>query len=211
MDAEQLLSLLKLTDNKTPFESLSYSTQNNVDHQSIVGAMKSLQVSGGENFISADLQQTKEYTLSDEANDVLNKGSFEYRLLEQIVAAGESGIAQPELMKANAKIAKVGFANCLKNRWIKMDKATKNVTALVDMSVKDTLRDNLNNVANLDDKTRNDLKKRKLITELAGVEQFLGFKIFRKNRDFARQKANFSITSLSIHQKVVQNFTRLGF
>lgn len=165
MDAEQLLSLLKLTDNKTPFESLSYSTQNNVDHQSIVGAMKSLQVSGGENFISADLQQTKEYTLSDEANDVLNKGSFEYRLLEQIVAAGESGIAQPELMKANAKIAKVGFANCLKNRWIKMDKATKNVTALVDMSVKDTLRDNLNNVANLDDKTRNDLKKRKLITE----------------------------------------------
>lgn len=169
MDAQILLNLLKQTDNKNPFKSLSYATQHNIDHQSIVGAMKSLQVSGGLNFLKSDIQQTKEYTLSDEAKDVCNNGSFEYRLLKKIIekqSTNKEGCLQSDLMKENPKIAKVGFSNCLKNRWVKMDKATKMVTSLVEIdSVVDGLCENLKNLNSLDDKVRNDLKKRKLISE----------------------------------------------
>ena len=78
MDAEKLLSLLRLTDNKSPFKSLEYAEQHNIDHQLIVGAMKSLSVAGGDTFIKSEQQTSKIYQLSAEGQDMAENGSFEY-------------------------------------------------------------------------------------------------------------------------------------
>merc|ERR1711981_185478 len=160
MDAESLLSHLKQTSSQISTHELS--KQNGFSHQSIVGAMNSLISKGGSEFLKSEAKTIVSYDLSKEAEDVKSNGSYEFRLLSQIP---DSGISQPDLMKKGGKNAKIGFAKAMQKKWISLDKPTKTVTKTVDAkSIDDELPKQLSDLSIVDDKTRADLKKRKLFT-----------------------------------------------
>ena len=100
--------------------------------------------------------------LSDEARDVIKNGSAEFRVLS---AVPEAGITQPDLMKACGKSGKFGFSKAMQKKWISLDKPSKMVTRVVQPNqVQDELPSQLADLSLCDDKTRADLKKRKLFT-----------------------------------------------
>jgi len=158
MDAESLLAQLKVATAQISTHELS--KQNGFSHQSIVGAMNSLISKGGSEFIKSESVTIVSYDMSAEADDVIKNGSYEFRLLSEIP---ESGISQPDLMKKGGKNAKIGFAKAMQKKWISLDKPTKTVTKTVDVnSIVDELPKQLSDLSVVDDKTKADLKKRKL-------------------------------------------------
>lgn len=158
MDAESLLAQLKQATAQISTHELS--KQNGFSHQSIVGAMNSLISKGGSEFIKSESVTIVSYDMSAEADDVIKNGSYEFRLLSDIP---ETGISQPDLMKKGGKNAKIGFAKAMQKKWISLDKPSKTVTKTVDVnSIVDELPKQLSDLSVVDDKTKADLKKRKL-------------------------------------------------
>lgn len=135
-----------------------------VDHQNVVGAIKSIQCFEG--VINVELKNTTKWLLSDEGKQVAQNGSYEYNLY---VAIPDEGIAQTELM-TKVPNAKIGFSKAMSSRWIKVDKSTKPpiVKKQVD-NVKDEIKNLLLQVENGHfeggDKSLADLKKRKLVVQ----------------------------------------------
>jgi len=162
--AEQLLLEI---ESKTTIDSREFATRLNINHQSIVGAVKSLQSLGS--VIEAKDQQKKSWQLTDEGLSVLQNGSHEYLLYNAVPA---EGIPQATLMNAVPN-AKVGFSKAMKEGWIKLDKAAEGgprVFQKVD-SIEDTVKSCLEKISKmqLDDVTdqqKKEFKNRKLIAEV---------------------------------------------
>ena len=127
MDTQTLLDLIDKSSD--PLNTYNLSKSLNIDHQTIIGALKSLQSSGSENFLNVSQPAAdKVYSLSKEANEIIEQGSHEFRLLKLIP---DEGISQPDLMKAAGSCGKIGFSKAMQAKWIKMDKPTKMVTRTV--------------------------------------------------------------------------------
>ncbi|GMF15059.1 unnamed protein product [Phytophthora lilii] len=87
-------------------------------HELVVGVMKSLLVDA---FVAETERATSFYVLKDEARDFLARGSPELQLFRAIP---EAGATRAELEAAvGAATLKVGQGACMKNRWIRLDKA----------------------------------------------------------------------------------------
>ncbi|KAA0186130.1 Phenylalanine--tRNA ligase alpha subunit A [Fasciolopsis buskii] len=124
--------LLEL-EKRGELNSLDLAKEWNVDHQLVVGGLKSLQSLG--DVISCDQISETFYELTDEGKQVLADGSHEFRVYSLVT---ETGIAQKDLLAA---------------------------------TVEDTLRRSLLSVVNDSGQAfpagiGNELKKRKLITEM---------------------------------------------
>ena len=160
--------------------SSSSSSSNNVDHNSIVGSCKSLATDA---YVSLTELSTQFYVLSSEAEDIVEHGSQEVRVLNallQAAAAGGDGLGNDELCDAvvgGSAVVKIGTGNCLKNKWARKDKASGKLVASVDAGVviADEVRDQLsklkssseeesNNTKVLDTAAYASLKRRKLIS-----------------------------------------------
>ncbi|XP_061080163.1 phenylalanine--tRNA ligase alpha subunit [Conger conger] len=138
----------------------------NVDHQVIVGAVKSLQALG--DVISAEQRSSKRWELTAEGAEIADKGSHEAQVFNAIP---EDGLPQNQLMKLPS--GKVGFSKAMSNKWIRVDKAHEGGPRVFRMveSVEDSVRGRLLQVkgggaSQLAEKERNELKKRKLLTEV---------------------------------------------
>ncbi|MEQ2214335.1 hypothetical protein XENOCAPTIV_001815 [Xenoophorus captivus] len=114
-------------------DSLGVAASLGVDHQVIVGAVKSLQALG--DVISAELRSSKHWELTEEGTEIAEQGSHEARVFNSILL---EGLPQAELMVE---------------------------------SIEDQVREKLllvkqGNAAQLDEKEKNELKKRKLLAEV---------------------------------------------
>ncbi|KAG7459341.1 hypothetical protein MATL_G00209600 [Megalops atlanticus] len=137
-----------------------------VDHQVIVGAVKSLQALG--DVISAEQRSSKRWELTAEGAEIAEQGSHEAQVFNAIP---EEGLPQSELMKLSS--GKVGFSKAMSNKWIRLDKSHEGGPRVFRMveSVEDTVREKLllvkqGGASQLVEKEKNELKKRKLLAEV---------------------------------------------
>ncbi|VDP43515.1 unnamed protein product [Heligmosomoides polygyrus] len=137
--------------NDTELTTLQVSKEIGIDHQAVVGAIKSL-LTHDEVISTADASE-KSVKLTAEGSEMLANGSAEYRVYEQKLPFG-----------------KVGISKALAHGWISVDKSGGAVRLLRKCgNVVDTVQNQLkalNNGAEVDVKALTDLKKRKLVSEV---------------------------------------------
>ncbi|KAB0404856.1 hypothetical protein E2I00_001646 [Balaenoptera physalus] len=146
--AEVLLQRLEAADGG--LDSGELAAELGVEHQTVVGAVKSLQALG--EIIEAELRSTKRWELTAEGEEIAREGSHEARRLPS---------------------GKVGFSKAMSNKWIRVDKSAADgprVFRVVD-SVEDEVQRRLQLVQGgqaekLGEKERSELRKRKLLTEV---------------------------------------------
>ncbi|KAI8787235.1 phenylalanine--tRNA ligase alpha subunit [Biomphalaria glabrata] len=148
-------------------DSLELSRLLAVNHQTVVGAIKSLQSLG--DIIKVEDVQNKRWELTEEGNSILKNGSHEALVYQAIP---NDGIVQAQLM-ATVPNAKVGFSKAMSAGWIKVDKNCEGGPRVFRQveSIKDVVKECLEKIANLGigdvtDTEKNEYKKRKLITEV---------------------------------------------
>ncbi|KAH9407740.1 hypothetical protein TYRP_012562 [Tyrophagus putrescentiae] len=164
---QQLVQKLSLTE--APLNSIAFASEASVDHQKVVGAVKSLQ---SMNLIEADQLESKRLALTAEAEQIVANGSHEFLVWSALPAEG--GIEQAELTKKinNANVAKLGFSKAMTNKWIAIDKSSgKPIVSRKAADVVDEVQQLLQLVKNnavdkLSEQQKTDLKKRKLISEI---------------------------------------------
>ncbi|KAJ6222667.1 hypothetical protein RDWZM_001212 [Blomia tropicalis] len=172
MAAEDLIQLFvqKLSLSETGLlNSIEFATNNSLEHQKVVGAVKSLQ---SMNMVVAEQIETKRLELTGEGKQIVENGSHEYRIWEALPETG--GIEQPVLMKkiSDENVAKLGFTKAMSNKWIAIDKSSgkplviRKATTVVDevRHVLQLVQDGSSN--KLTDQKKQELKKRKLIAEI---------------------------------------------
>ncbi len=93
--------LQRLSSSGDAVDSLSLASEWGLDHQKVVGAVKSLQCLDA--VVRAEERSSTAWGLTAEGKEVADKGSHEFVAFCAVPAEG--GIPQPELMK---KVHKVG-------------------------------------------------------------------------------------------------------
>uniref|UniRef100_A0A8D0L8W5 Phenylalanine--tRNA ligase alpha subunit n=1 Tax=Sphenodon punctatus TaxID=8508 RepID=A0A8D0L8W5_SPHPU len=162
----RLLQRLQREDGAGGICSLEAAAALGLEHQALVGAIKSLQALG--DLIDAELRSSRHWELTPEGQEVIQEGSHEVRVFNSIPP---EGLPQSELMKLTSN--KVGFSKAMSNKWIRLDKAAEGgprVFRAVSANVQDSVREKLELVRqrgaeSLEEKDRNELKKRKLLAE----------------------------------------------
>ncbi|OQR81833.1 phenylalanyl-tRNA synthetase alpha chain [Thraustotheca clavata] len=146
-------------------DTYSYALTLGLDHALVVGVVKSLWVDA---FLTIDELSTSFYVLSEEALGFLKNGSPEYQLFSAIPAGGINKAALEAAV--GAATFKVGQGACMKNKWIRMDKATGIISRNVEQVNDDvtTLLKNVQavngDVAQVTKADADNLKRRKLLT-----------------------------------------------
>lgn len=145
-------------------DTYEFAQQNGVAHDVVVGVMKSLLTDA---FVKSDELSVSFYVLKDEAKGFLANGSPEVQVFNAIPA---EGVERAQLDEAvGAATLKVGMSACMKNKWIRLDKADgkfyRNVESVEDEVASqlrniETANGNLSAVTN--DEAKN-LKRRNLI------------------------------------------------
>ena len=159
--------LKKLDQSSGPLSSLELSESLKIEHQKIVGAIKSLESLG--NVIEAKSYVNKKWQLTNEGEQVAKNGSHEAIVYENVP---KEGIAQPALMKACGAVGKVGFSKAMSAGWICIDKSggSPMVKPKVD-SIQDHVKEHLiaiskGQIDEIDNKAKDEYKKRKLLHEV---------------------------------------------
>uniref|UniRef100_A0A8B9H5Y1 Phenylalanine--tRNA ligase alpha subunit n=1 Tax=Astyanax mexicanus TaxID=7994 RepID=A0A8B9H5Y1_ASTMX len=111
---ESLLRLVEKVDGG--LDSQDAVRELGVEHQVVVGAVKSLQALG--EVIEATQRSSKHWELTGEGREISEQGSHEARVFNAIP---EEGLPQSQLMKLPS--GKVGFSKAMSNKWIRLDKA----------------------------------------------------------------------------------------
>ncbi|XP_040096761.1 phenylalanine--tRNA ligase alpha subunit isoform X1 [Oryx dammah] len=112
--AEVLLRRLEAADGG--LDSAELATELGVEHQTVVGAVKSLQALG--QIVETELRSTKRWELTAEGEEIAQEGSHEARVFRSIPP---EGLPQSELMRLPS--GKVGFSKAMSNKWIRVDKS----------------------------------------------------------------------------------------
>ena len=160
---EQLI-LSTLAKENVIENSWNFSITTGIEHQSIIGAVKSLLV---DNYVIDEQLSTSYWELLEEGKTVLKNGSPEVVVYNTIASAENGTILVTELNQKLGEIAKIGVGACMKNKWVKKvgDKLVKDVDAVVDEVVQQLEEISIGNVNNK--VTENDLKnlKRRQLVE----------------------------------------------
>ncbi|KAK3520503.1 hypothetical protein QTP70_024119 [Hemibagrus guttatus] len=133
---ESLLRLVEKVDGGIDSQDVAGSLS--MDHQVVVGAVKSLQSLG--EVIEAEQRSSKHWELTGEGCEIAEHGSHEARVFNAIP---EEGMPQSQLMKLAS--GKVGFSKAMSNKWIRVDKGHEGgprVFRTVE-SIEDTVREKL--------------------------------------------------------------------
>uniref|UniRef100_A0A8C7QZ38 phenylalanine--tRNA ligase n=1 Tax=Oncorhynchus mykiss TaxID=8022 RepID=A0A8C7QZ38_ONCMY len=152
-------------------DSQDVATSLGVDHQAIVGAVKSLLALG--DVISAEQRSSKHWELTGEGCEIAEQGSHEARVVSSIP---EEGMPQSQLMKL--AFGKVGFSKAMSNKWIRLDKGHEGGPRIFKTveHLEDLVRDKLllvqkGQASQLEEKEKNELKKRKLLSEVGSWKE----------------------------------------
>lgn len=134
-----------------------------VDHQRIVGAVKSLEAEG---YVTADATTTEILALTAEAEGYVARGSPEAQLFAALPAGG-SALTEAELEAAFSKeFVAIAKGKALKNKWIARDAASGAYRRAVEAVGRDELVEQLGSVRagdTVEEKLVKDLLKRKLV------------------------------------------------
>jgi len=178
-------TLLSYIDKNGSFDTFQYSQQHAIDHQKVIGAVKSLQ-SQSQGLLSVEQYSMKSYQLNTEAEDIVQHGSHEAVVFNAIP---EAGLLQSELNKICPGSAKIGFGKAISHGWIELDKKSddgpkiKRKAATIHDEVQNLLKKiQALDISDVAEKTIHDLKKRKLIAEVTTV----AFKV-TKGENFTTQ------------------------
>lgn len=143
-------------------DSWVFAQQLGVDHQQLVGAIKSL---SADRYVVEEPLSTVYWTLTSEGKTVAAEGSPEVQLMR---AVGPDGASIAALNQALGEVAKIGMGVCMKNKWLQ--KVGDKVVALVDAAaVRDDSAAQLRAVEQGEQIAEEDLKnlkKRKLVTQV---------------------------------------------
>ncbi|KAI1709363.1 tRNA synthetases class II core domain (F) domain-containing protein [Ditylenchus destructor] len=163
VDAESLLAIL---DQRERFRSDELAQEAGVDHQKIIGFIKSLQTYEG--MIEVTVEDINSYELTEEGALIAKSGSHEYNVFQFV---GENGVPQKEVLKLS--FGNLGFGKAKLNGWVEMKKSEGGEVMVVRkaVQVEDTIRKELNairegQVSTLAKGAITALKKRKLVTEI---------------------------------------------
>nr|XP_005900595.1 PREDICTED: phenylalanine--tRNA ligase alpha subunit isoform X2 [Bos mutus] len=206
--AEVLLRRLEAADGG--LDSAELATELGVEHQTVVGAVKSLQALG--QIIETELRSTKRWELTAEGEDIAQEGSHEARVFRSIPP---EGLPQSELMRLPS--GKVGFSKAMSNKWIRVDKSAADgprVFRVVD-SVEDEVQRRLQLVRGgqaekLGEKERSELRKRKLLTE-AGSWRDRPFKPYNFSAHGVLPDSGHLHPLLKVRSQFRQIFLEMGF
>jgi phenylalanyl-tRNA synthetase alpha chain len=162
VDIEALI-LSTLASTNEIADTWQFAQQHSLDHQEVVGAIKSLLVDA---YVADSPLSATIWSVSEEGAGVLQYGSPEIQVLRAVIAAGSLSIAS--LNSQLGEVAKIGMGVCMKNKWIA--KNGENVDALV-QDVQDETANVLQQVQStsgqgLNTNDLNNLKKRKLVQQV---------------------------------------------
>lgn len=159
-------TILKEIQNVDKISTMDLANKLNVQHQAVVGAMKSLE---GDGYIVTSMHSIQQWKLNDEALSIIANGSPEFRLFEALASGPQE---QSELAKTlGADIVANGMKNGMKDKLVKVSKdAGKVIISRNDgvTNVKDTAREGLQALKdgkNLPAAEVDALKKRKLASQ----------------------------------------------
>uniref|UniRef100_W5MP87 Phenylalanine--tRNA ligase alpha subunit n=1 Tax=Lepisosteus oculatus TaxID=7918 RepID=W5MP87_LEPOC len=162
--AESLLQRVEKADGG--IDSQDVAANLGVEHQLVVGAVKSLQSLG--EVISAEQRSSKHWELTEEGKEIAGEGSHEARVFAAIPT---EGMPQSQLMKLPS--GKVGFSKAMSNKWIRLDKNAEGGPRIFRAveSIEDAVQERLllvqrGQADRLEEKEKNELKKRKLLMEV---------------------------------------------
>lgn len=96
MQLELTEQILKYVDENGKVDTLDLVPVFGVDHQKIIGALKSIEANG--ELLDTEQTSHKSWELTGEGKEVLVNGSHEAVVYNSVPA---DGIAQPDLMKVN--------------------------------------------------------------------------------------------------------------
>ncbi|KAK2513731.1 LOW QUALITY PROTEIN: phenylalanine--tRNA ligase alpha subunit [Columba livia] len=146
--------------------SLAAAAALGVEHQAVVGAVKSLQALG--EVIEAQPRSTQRWELSPEGAEVLRDGSPEVRLLRSLPPGG-----LPPAQAAKLPGGSVGFSKAMANKWLHLDKGAPGGPRVLPAvpAVQDAVQESLRRVQcgeaeQLPERERAELKRRKLLLEV---------------------------------------------
>uniref|UniRef100_A0A8C6Z0E4 phenylalanine--tRNA ligase n=2 Tax=Nothoprocta perdicaria TaxID=30464 RepID=A0A8C6Z0E4_NOTPE len=146
--------------------SLEAAAALGLEHQALVGAVKSLQALG--EVIEAEPRVATRWQLSAEGEEAARAGSPEVRLFR---ALPPDGMPQAQLMELPG--ARVGFSRAMANKWLRLDKEAPGGPRVFPAvpAVQDAVQDSLRRVqqgdaAGLPERDRTELKRRKLLLEV---------------------------------------------
>jgi PheRS DNA binding domain 3/PheRS DNA binding domain 1 len=141
-------------------DTFPWSVQHNLNHVSVVGAIKSLLADA---YVKVEDLSSQFYTLEEEGAAILEGGSQESRVFGAIRSAPDGRMTLEELQQRFAsepEVVKIGMGNCMRLKWIQKDPADGSLRAAVE-SVEDRvqkqlleLRDKDFALTALDDKVR---------------------------------------------------------
>jgi len=169
---ERILQYLEKVDSATSPHLAKHFGE---EHQKVVGAVKSLECQDG--LVAATLQTVKRWELSAEGRQVVEKGSHEAVVWGLVPV---EGVGQQDLMKMAGSVGKVGFSKAMSAGWITLDKTGgKPVVKRKVEVIEDVVRINLGKLTDgvddgIDEKAKNDYKKRKLLQEVTEKIYVLG-------------------------------------
>lgn len=107
-------------------DSWPFCVERGLDHDALVGSMKSLQADG---YLLAALLTVEFWVLTEEAEGYVQRGSPEVQVFGAVPEGGaDEGALVAQLGEA---LVKVGLGKCLKNKWLSRDKATARYTRVV--------------------------------------------------------------------------------
>lgn len=162
VDIEALI-LSTLASSNEIADTWDFASQHQLDHQEIVGAVKSLLVDA---YVVDQPLSATIWSVSEEGKDVLEKGSPEMQVLRAI-PAGEGGISIASLNSQLGDVAKIGMGVCMKNKWIvkKGDNVELVVSDVADETVAQLQQVQQTNGNGMNTNDLNNLKKRKLVNQ----------------------------------------------
>lgn len=140
-------TLLAEVEKRGSLNTLELANELKVDHQKIVGCMKSIETFP--DVIESSSKVSKSWHLSTEGTAVHENGSYECNVYHKVP---DQGIEQKELMAnlGNPANAKVGFNKAMQSGWIVLDKSDgKQIVRKKVDSVHDQVKEILEKIKNL--------------------------------------------------------------
>ena len=161
------LILKELSLSSGSIKSSDFASKHKLEAQEVVGAIKSLE--SLEEYIETEIVSSKKWILSKEGLKVMQEGSHEWVVYTNVPS---NGISKQDLMSKCGDQGKIGFSKAMANGWIQIDKANGGLIVRKTENVEDVVQSNLKllhengSTTSVDEKLKNDYKKRKLLEEV---------------------------------------------
>ena len=181
---------------KNEVTTLDLSKKHKMDHQSIVGIIKGLEI---KEIVESEKMETKQIILTEDGKNCLEKGSPDIQILKELKANGPQ-TKKALIEKIGEKCFNQGFKMCMKSKSITHDKASDTLTLKIEeIPTEDKIQNLVKKVNDDNDPSKYDANTTKeLIKNLkfAQIETNKFFKVKKgKNFDLGNVKFETDLTT----------------